>query len=272
MQRGLSRVEGCGIIKPAMRGFTPGRFAVLLAALPVIAYSRPAVFHHKHPASETSQVRVQAGKPGCSVDVDSSAQGKTGIDGSLTVRDVAPSEHYVHVDCPGQPELTYFVDPQPGATAQIQTQGTSSGGGEATPLGEAENNTELRRLVSVAANDREDGQFPEAVQTLRQAMELDPDNPGLHHELGMTFLMVHKWNEAAIELQEATHLDPASAGAHNALGYALEKLGKLQPAVDQFRTATQLDPSDGSYRDHYEEAMGMLAAAQSGGKKKHRRL
>ncbi len=204
------------------------------------------------------------------MDIDGAPAGKTGAAGSLTLSDVPASDHYIHVDCPGLPETTYFISPAPGSETSIQPKPeiTSSEGPATPPLAAAENNMELRRLLSGAVDARSNGQFPEAIQTLRQAIQLDPDNPGLHHELGMTFLMIRDWDNAGVELREAIRHDPSSADAHNGLGYALEKLGDLQAALKEFRIATHLDPNDQSYEDHYVDVLGMIVAEQAGKKKK----
>lgn len=228
-----------------------------------------AIFHRHHKPSSTAQVIVQSGKPDCDVDVDGTPAGKTSAQGRLAIAGVSASEHYVHVDCLGEAEITYFISPVAGSTAEIQPHRLLAD--QAAPgLGAVENNMELRRLLSTAVDDRSDGQFPESIKTLRQAIQLDPDNPGLHHELGMTFLMIRDWQSAAVELREAIRHDPSSAGAHSGLGYALEKLGDFQGALNQFGIAKHLDPSDQSYEDHYVEVLGMMASENSNKKNKRR--
>ena len=144
-------------------------------------------------------------------------------------------------------------------------------GADTSPLALAGRSLEVRSLFREAADFRSNGQFPEAISTLRRAIKVDPENPNLHHELGMTFLMIRDWERARVELLEAIRHDPNSADLHNGLGYALEKLGEISPALDQFRMATRLDSTDTSYRDQYFEALGLLAAQQSQNKKKHKK-
>lgn len=224
--------------------------------------------HRKRRAAETAQITVQSAKPGCSVDVDGTPAGKTNAQGRLILSNVTVSSHYIHVDCPGQPEATTFVSPSAGSTTEVRPAPSESGEDGGPDFGRAENNLELRKLLTEAANDRSNGQFPDSIHALRSAIQLDPDNAGLHHEIGMTFLMIRDWANAEVELREAIRRDPSSAGAHNGLGYALEKLGDVHGALDQFRIATHLDPDDSSYQDHYVEALGVLAAEQGGKKKR----
>lgn len=232
-----------------------------------------AVFRHAHKKSETAQVIVNTDKAGCSVDIDGTPAGKTGAADTLTLSGVPASDHYVHVDCPGKPETTYFVSPAPGSSTSLQPKPSlpASDAPADSSLGAAENNMELRRLLASAVDARSDGQFPEAIQTLRHAIELDPGNPGLHHELGMTFLMIRDWDDAGVELREAIRHNPSSADAHSGLGYALEKQGDLADALKEFRIATHLDPNDQSYEDHYVEVLGIMASQQGEKKKKKER-
>lgn len=244
---------------------------VLALALALCGAPTPsfAIFRHAHHASETAQVTVEAGSAGCGVDVDGAPAGKTNASGVLAISGVSASSHYIHVDCPGRPEATEYVSPSPGASVTVQPKpeiaGTDAGG---LSFGAAENNQELRRLLASASNDRSEGQFPEAIATLRQAIRLDPGNPGLHHELGMTFLMVRDWDNATVELREAIRHNPSSAEAHSGLGYALEKQGDLAEALKEYRAAAHLDPTDPSYEDHYVEVLGIMASQPRGKKRK----
>jgi len=61
---------------------------------------------------QTAKVVVQAGRPGCRVDLDASAAGTTDAAGNLIMADVDPGDHYIHVDCPGKPEAAYFISPK----------------------------------------------------------------------------------------------------------------------------------------------------------------
>lgn len=241
--------------------------AALVFALGASALALP--MPRRKPKSGLATLLVRT-KPGCKVDVDGTPAGVGDSQGRLVIKAVEPSDHYVHIDCPGEPELTRLISPEPGATLQLNPSiATGTDGASGLPV-ETESNAELRTLITQATNQRADGQFPQAVRTLRRAVMLDPDNPDLHHELGVTFLMIRDWQEARIELLEALHHNPGDADAHNGLGYAMEKLGQIRPALDQFRLAMHLDPTDDIYQEHYVEALGLLSAEQAQHKKKKR--
>lgn len=241
-----------------------------MLAITVAGLAAFALPPRKHRGTETARLTINAGKPGCKVDVDGTPAGKTDAQGRLVLHEITPAAHYVHVGCPQTPEATIFVSPGPGSNTSVTAGPSQTDADAGLGVGPEGNNLELRKLLSDAGDDRSNGQFPDAVHALRRAIQLDPSNAGLHHELGVTFLMIRDWPDAAVELREAIHDDPSSAGAHSGLGYALEKIGDLNAALDQYRLAVHLDPQDSSYEDHYVQVLGMLAVEKAERKKKKR--
>jgi tetratricopeptide (TPR) repeat protein len=240
-------------------------FVFILSAAATL--SSMSILHRKH-APPSAEIAINAGRPGCGVDVDGVSAGKTNPQGNLAVTDVAAADHYLHIDCPGQPEKTIFVSLQGGQQLNLSPDAPGAAGGR-SPLELAADRSEVRQLLAEAVNLRGDGRFPEAVRDLRRAITLDPENPNLHHELGTTFLMTGNWDDARVELAETLRHDPDDADAHNALGFAYEKLDQIKPALDQYRIATRLDPGDDSYQRHYLEALALLPSDHSRKKKKN---
>lgn len=246
---------------------------LLAFALAGNVYGTPSWFHGKgkkhgkHKASAT--VSVVSGARGCKVDVDGVGAGITGDGGTLTIPDVAPGDHYVHVQCPGQRDTSYFISPPAGQKVNVDARAAASNSHlpQNSPLDPAASEMELRNMVSEAVQKRANGNFKEAVALLRKATVLDPRNGDLHRELGITFLMYHDWERARVEMLEAVHQEPDDVDAHSGLAYALEKLGDLKESLNQYRICTKMDPHDTSYRDHYVEVLGLLYAQQA--KKKH---
>lgn len=209
---------------------------------------------------EPSQIIIHASQKDCVVELDSTPAGKTDATGKFLLSDVDPGDHYIHVTCPGQMEMTFFVSPKTGDKLDIQPNSASSTA--AKPVGSnleaAEDKIELRQLIQDAVRLRARGHIEDAVQRLREAARLDPENSDLHRELGITFLLVKEWERARVEMLEAIRHDPSDADAHNGLGYALEKLGRLDDAMKEYRKATQLEPDDLSYRQHYVDALSKV--------------
>lgn len=204
------------------------------------------------------------------MELDSTPAGKTDTIGTIRLSGVDPGDHYIHVNCPGQTEMTFFLSPRAGDKLDIQRDSASSTA--AKPAGSnleaAEDKIELRQLIQDAVRLRARGHVEDAVQRLREASKLDPGNSDLHRELGITFLLVKEWKRARVEMLEAIRHDPSDADAHNGLGYALEKLGLLDEAVKEYRKATQLDPDDLSYRQHYLDALSKMLGEKTPEKKK----
>jgi len=213
---------------------------------------------------QLAQVSVQAARSGCQVDLDADPAAKTDVRGRLLITEVEPGDHYLHIRCPGEAELAYFISPRPNETVRIEPpKGQSQAASAARdPSDVAANQVELRRLVPQAVQFRAQGRLDEAVAAFRRALELDPENSDLHRELGITFLLSKEWKRARVEMIEAIRHDQTDADAHNGLGYALEKLGDLDEAVKEYRTATHLEPDDTTYRTHYLDALVKIAARQ----------
>lgn len=75
---------------------------------------------------------------------------------------------------------------------------------------------------------------------LREAVELDPDNPIFHNSLGVVLLELGQSAEAQVELQKAVELDPQYAEAHHNLGLTLAQQGKAEEAIAAYRKALSL--------------------------------
>jgi len=218
---------------------------------------------------DSATVLVDSGLAGCKVDVDGEAAGVTSAQGTVSIKEVDPGDHYLHVQCPGQRDTAYFISPRPMQQVQVNAQPATAASRQAiaSPLASAVTEMQLRRMVTQGVQLRASGQFSEAVEMLRKATILDPRNGDLHRELGITFLMFHDWDSARVEMLEAVRREPDNVDAHSNLAYALEKLGDFDGALKQYRICTQMDPHDTSYRDHYIEVLGEQYAEKK--QKKH---
>jgi len=219
------------------------------------------------PQLQLSEAKFEGFAAGCTVELDAAAAGKTDAKGEFTIEELNPGDHYLHVDCPGQDPQTFFISPKPSQQVEISPKPPAA---KSSPLEAAETHRELQRLVERATEERTAGQFDQAISDLRHATLLDPANPDLHRELGITFLLMKEWERARIEYLEAIKQDDTEPESHNGLGYSLEKLGELERAAYEFRVATQLDPDDATYREQYIEALTLLEAQKDKEKKKKR--
>jgi tetratricopeptide (TPR) repeat protein len=215
--------------------------------------------------AEPTQVRIQGFAAGCTLELDAAPVGKTSTQGEVVVLDIEPGDHYLHADCPGQAMQSFFISPKPAEHIAVKPKTPAA---QPSPLEAAEARQELTELTQKAVAARGAGHADEAIADLRRATQLDPENPDLHQELGITFLLMKDWERARVEYLEAIKHDPTEGASHNGLGYALEKLGEILPAVNEFRLAVRLDPDDSTYQEHYIEALAILQDEKERAKKK----
>jgi tetratricopeptide (TPR) repeat protein len=96
----------------------------------------------------------------------------------------------------------------------------------------------------------------EAVATYGKALEIKPDDAGMHNNLALALARQKKFPEARAELEKAAALDPANGGRYYYnLGAILTNISQPDPAMESFRKAIELDPN---YADaHYQLAVAM---------------
>ncbi len=91
------------------------------------------------------------------------------------------------------------------------------------------------------------GETKEALTTFEEALKLNPDYPGLRHDLAVVLLKNGKPGEAAVQLRRALVDDPDNAGLNNQLGRSLAAANDKVAAADAFSCAVDLEPSNASY-------------------------
>jgi predicted TPR repeat methyltransferase len=102
------------------------------------------------------------------------------------------------------------------------------------------------------------GQSLEAVRLIRRAIELDPDDPGKHMNLGNVLLELDRPDLAMQGYRMAIVLSPGHVEARNNLGVALRALRREDEAEEVYREAIELDPGR---RDSWDN-LGRLMASQ----------
>lgn len=84
----------------------------------------------------------------------------------------------------------------------------------------------------------------QAIDLLRQAIELDPFNPLLHAELGEAFAWAGEKDSAVNSLMRALELDPEHAFTMRVLGSYYLAYGEPAEAIKWLRRALAIDPSN----------------------------
>jgi TolB-like protein/DNA-binding winged helix-turn-helix (wHTH) protein/Tfp pilus assembly protein PilF len=81
-----------------------------------------------------------------------------------------------------------------------------------------------------------------AENSMRRALELDPNNLDAHFYYSMVHLVVGSFSEAIAEIQTAEQLDPLSHQVQAIFGRILLHAGKLEEALGHVKLAIELEP------------------------------
>jgi tetratricopeptide (TPR) repeat protein len=84
--------------------------------------------------------------------------------------------------------------------------------------------------------------IPQATQTYKQAVQLDPMAALAHERLGMIAAMANNYYLAVQELESAVHLDPNDGAVHTSLAAAYQAQGEPQLAIEHYEKALALNP------------------------------
>jgi predicted Zn-dependent protease len=87
----------------------------------------------------------------------------------------------------------------------------------------------LVQFVMGAALARQQ-QYPQAIEYLRRAIELQPDSTWAHYEMGSSLLNSGDYKTAVVHLEIASSRLPEFAAAHSLLAQAYDHLGRAEDA------------------------------------------
>ena len=86
------------------------------------------------------------------------------------------------------------------------------------------------------------GEFVEASQDYSAAIELNPEDPVFHNNLGIALRYMERFDDAIAAYDRAIELDPEYRDAYTNRGVALADRGDLELAIKDFGRAIELDP------------------------------
>ncbi len=104
--------------------------------------------------------------------------------------------------------------------------------------------TDFYRLFDIAVQLADKRQFEAAVPAWKKALELNPEDPRGHNNLGVALFESGKMDEAIAEYRKSLELNPNSSQTHNNLGSALAEKGSLDAALPEFQKAVELNPDN----------------------------
>ena len=122
--------------------------------------------------------------------------------------------------------------------------------------GAAAREAQVRQHVARAIELEQKGQFPDAENEIRAAMQLWPNNSTLLVDLASVLQYEERWSDSIPVLREAIKADPTNVSAHTALGSALGSTHDLDGAMAEFHEALRVDPNDDNA--HYNLGVSLM--------------
>jgi protein O-mannosyl-transferase len=87
------------------------------------------------------------------------------------------------------------------------------------------------------------GELDEAIALFNQALQLKPDLPEAHNNLGFAWQKLGRFEEAVAEHERALALQRDYVEAHYNLGIEYQALGRIDEATKHYRAALQINPA-----------------------------
>ncbi len=124
------------------------------------------------------------------------------------------------------------------AALSLAVAACASGGTKRSRESEAESHYRMGQVQF------EQGKTLQAIESMRKALELNPDMAEARNYLGVIYLQQSDPKKAAEQFKEAVRIDPYFTDAHNHLGVAYKALKDYDKALKEFQTAL----NDKNYR------------------------
>lgn len=91
-------------------------------------------------------------------------------------------------------------------------------------------NSSLEQCISKARSLRQQGMNKKAIETYRQALQLDPDNIDVLNELGLTHINIGEQGDAGVAFDLAIDINPKDYRGHSNKAEALITIGAFEEA------------------------------------------
>ena len=109
--------------------------------------------------------------------------------------------------------------------------------------------TEFYKQFDVAFALSDKHQYQAAIPEWKKALEMDPDDPKAHINLGTALEETGQPDAAIVHFQKAIDLNPVNAAAYSAMASLLVRIGKAGDAVSYYEKSIQLKPDDANLRN-----------------------
>lgn len=94
-----------------------------------------------------------------------------------------------------------------------------------------------------ALKSKQEGRPLMAERLFRKALDLEPQNPDFHFELGNLYIERENITGARMQLEQTVMISPDHQPAHYNLGLVYRELGLMGEARDEFEKVLELDPA-----------------------------
>jgi tetratricopeptide (TPR) repeat protein len=108
------------------------------------------------------------------------------------------------------------------------------------------------------------GNFPSAIHSAREALELEPENGIAHYNLGLLLADSTDLSSAILELRKAISLEPLQSSFYTSLSRMQEKMGNREGAIDSLRQAVLLSPANPRLKAKLKALQAALPSAREG--------
>jgi Flp pilus assembly protein TadD len=99
------------------------------------------------------------------------------------------------------------------------------------------------------------GDNAQATVPLEKAKRREPDKASIREALGVAYLRMRRYQEAAAEFEHILDAAPANDYAHYCLGRCLDRMGQRRTALGHYKMAVWLRPGV----SYYQEAVDGLS-------------
>jgi spermidine synthase len=106
----------------------------------------------------------------------------------------------------------------------------------------------VEALVTQALVSQAEGRNTEAVNSLRRATQLAPDQPLAYPVMARILMKEHRNGEAIDAFRQGLRIAPAAPGDHANLGRLLEQTGRTEEAIVQLQNALRWLPDHQAFR------------------------
>ena len=115
----------------------------------------------------------------------------------------------------------------------------------------------LQALFLAGKQHFDAGRWAEAIPPFHEIVQIDPNNPQAHHDLGMTWLFCGRPAEAAASLERAVELKPGFDSALGHLATALLQVGREREALLVYRRLSRSAEDPVARRFYFAQALKM---------------